>query len=94
MVELNTMEKEIKKLLKKQEESDNIYHLTPTEIKMIKYKHSLLTFLKNPKGKHVVWKFAGNAEYDVHHSKSLISFYDDIEDHINLRFTGNWFTHV
>lgn len=93
MVELTQQENEIKKLLKKMEDKMGIYHLTPTEIHKIINKRGLLAFLKKPKGKHVVWNYADYVEYDLHRATSINDFYSDLQDFVNIKFTGKWSTH-
>lgn len=91
MVELNVMEKEIESLLRKMEDEQGIYHLEPAEIQKIENKQELLIFLRDPKDKHVVWKFDAKVEYDVHRQGSIQDFYDDIEDFVNIKFNGKWY---
>lgn len=90
MVELNTMEKEIQKLLKKMEKNEYIHHLTPTEIHKIINKHGLLRFLRNPKDRHVIWKYAGKVEVDLGSRGSWQGFWDDLNDYVTIGFTGKW----
>lgn len=93
MVELTVMEKEIKKLLKKHEEIGNDWHLTPTQIKKIKNKRGLVSFLKNPKGKHVVWMYELHITFDLHSTRSKWYFDDEKigEFSDDMKFTGKWY---
>lgn len=68
--------------------------LRPKEVKQIKYKNRLLSFLRNPKDKHIVWMFSAYTEYPIHRTGGIQDFYSDLDSEtLELKFDGRWSTY-